>query len=820
MATKTINKTKDDLAKELRSTKSKLTRMTGKFDKLEADFLKLKEQADANKAKLKKMAEELYEAREKLNVTRGNYEQYKKLYESHELKSQLNTKRSEMVEKDLTMTKSQLALRVEYFEKHPIRAMGKQATFNLLRFIRRTLPLPEAWKLRMARKMTGVAIRLGRPADGAGATALDMSTSANNEIDFEFMPTEKPVISVIVPVYNEISQTIACLKSISQQHVSVDYEVILADDTSPDPFYTILKTVPGLIYNRNPKNLGFLNNCNANAKLARGDYLVFLNNDTLVNPGWLERLYRTFTEHGDVGIAGSKLIFPDGKLQEAGGIIWEDGSGWNWGRGQNPDHPRYNYVRDVDYVSGASLMITRDLWEEIGGFNTELEKAYYEDTDICFKVRSMRKRVVYQPASEVIHIEGLSSGTDVTSGAKKYQEINRGTFRRIWADALGTHLPNATTPEVASDRMAKSHILYIDAVTPEPDKDSGSVDAYYSMKILIGQGHRVHFVPGSNFAHWGEATESLERMGVECIYAPFYTNMNAFLEERGDMFDTVVLARAESCEHYLDIIRKKCPSAKIVFNTVDLHFLRMSREAEISGKAADRKAAEKMQEQELGYIAKSDKIIVISRAERALLSAEHKISLKKIHTIPLIRNESERMGGYEGRQDIAFIGGYKHPPNIDAVHWLVKKVWPAISKAVPDAKLRICGSHMPKEFYEYASDSIIIEGFIPDLEAFLAGLTLTIAPLRFGAGLKGKVASSIGAGVPCVGTDIAFEGMAEKGLKAIKFEANNPETFAKHCASLYLNADKWEKASLSGVTYHNENYAYQNVATLFEKLLK
>ena len=812
--------TKEELSKALKSTKSSLTREKNKYKKLAAEFAKLEERLSEQDKKIHKMGEDLYDARENLKTRTTDFEQYKTMLESYELKDQLNSKRSKMLEKDLTMTNSQLSQFAKDFETKPLRTGLKRTTFNTLRFVRHKAPLPETMKLRMARKMTGMAIRLGRPVDGSGTPTMDMSTAANNEIDFEFLPTEKPVISIIVPVYNEISQTIACLKSISQQHVSVDYEVILADDTSPDPFHTILKTISGLRYHRNPENLGFLNNCNANAKHARGDYLIFLNNDTLVSSGWMERLYRTFTEHGDVGIAGSKLIFPNGNLQEAGGIIWEDASGWNWGRNQNPDHPRYNYVRDVDYVSGASLMIPTELWKEIGGFNTDLEKAYYEDTDICFKVRSMRKRVVYQPSSEVIHIEGLSSGTDVTSGAKKYQEVNRGTFRKIWADALGTHLANGTTPEVASDRMAKAHILYIDAVTPEPDKDSGSVDAFYTMKILQGQGYRVHFVPGSNFAHWGEATESLERMGVECIYAPFYTNMNAFLEERGDMFKYVVLSRAESCEHYLDMIRKKCPSAKIIYNTVDLHFLRMGREAEISGKAADKKAAAKMQKEELSYIEKSDRIIVISQAERELLSKEHKVKSSKIHTIPLIRNESHRVGGFEGRKDIAFIGGYKHPPNVDAVHWLVKDVWPAIQKAVPDATLRICGSHMPKEFYEYASDSISIDGFIPDLEEFLAGLTLTIAPLRFGAGLKGKVASSIGAGVPCVGTDIAFEGMAEKGLKAIKFEANTPEAFAKHCAALYLEEKKWEKASVAGVDYHNNNYAYHNISPMFEKLLK
>ena len=818
MSRKTTN---DELQKDLKAAKSKVTRVSNKLKKLEAETQGLKDVVSAKDAKLREMAAELYEAREKLGIVTTENAQHRKMSESHELKNQLNSKRTEMVEKDLIISNSQLVQKVEYFEKHPVKATTKRAAYNTLRFIRHAMPLPELMKLRMARKMTGVAVRLSHTKDNdRPVAAIDGSPKIDSNIKFSFMETEKPIISVIVPVYNEISQTIACLKSISQQHVSVDYEVILADDTSPDPFHTILKTIPGLRYNRNPENLGFLNNCNANAKLARGEYLIFLNNDTLVNPGWMERLYRTFLEHGDIGIAGSKLIFPDGSLQEAGGIIWEDGSGWNWGRGQNPEHPKYNYVRDVDYVSGASLMIPKELWEEIGGFNTELEKAYYEDTDICFKVRSMRKRVVYQPASSVIHIEGLSSGTDVTSGAKKYQEVNRGTFRRIWADALGTHLANGTTPEIASDRMAQSHILYVDAVTPEPDKDSGSVDAFYTMKILGSKGHRVHFVPGSNFAHWGEATENLERMGVECIYAPFYTNMNALLDERGDMFQYVVLSRAESCEHYLDIIRKKCPSAKIIYNTVDLHFLRMMREAEISKKPADKKAALGMKTKELAYISKVDKVIVISEHERELLAKEHKVPSAKMQTIPLIRNEASRQGGYEKRQDIAFIGGYKHPPNVDAVRWMMKDVWPAITKKLPNARLRICGSHMPKEFYEFASDTILIDGFIPDLEEYLAGLKLTIAPLRFGAGLKGKVASSIGAGVPCIGTDIAFEGMAEKSLNKIKFAANTPAEFAKLCQSLYSNAEKWEDASINGVVYHNENYAYQNVAPLFEKLLK
>jgi len=240
------------------------------------------------------------------------------------------------------------------------------------------------------------------------SVAAQIDMPADQTIDFAFMETDTPVISIIVPVYNEISQTIACLRSIYQQKVSVPYEVILAD-----------------------------------------------NNDTLVKPGWMQRLYDTFYEHGNIGIAGSKLVFPTGELQEAGGIVWEDGTGWNWGRAQNADHSLYNFVRDVDYISGASLMIPTALWKQVGGFSEDYEKAYYEDTDLCFQIRELGYRVVYQPASELVHIEGLSSGTDLGSGVKKYQIINQEIFIKKWAKALSTHLPNATTPFLASDRSVK-----------------------------------------------------------------------------------------------------------------------------------------------------------------------------------------------------------------------------------------------------------------------------------------------------------------------------------------------------------------------------
>ena len=291
-------------------------------------------------------------------------------------------------------------------------------------------------------------------------------------------------------------------------------------------------------------------------------------------------------------------------------------------------------------------MIKTDLFREIGGFYTKLEKAYYEDTDCCFRVRDKGYRVLYQPHSVVTHIEGLSSGTDVTSGMKKYQAVNQGIFRETWQHVLQDHLPNAQTPEIASDRKVKGHILYVDATTPTPDQDSGSLDAINAMGILIELGYRVHFIPGTNFAFMGERTKRLQAMGVECIYHPFYSNMTSFLQERGDAFDYIILSRAEINELFLTQVKKSCPRAKIIYNTVDLHFLRQQREAQLSSNEADHEAADMMRLRELSYMQASDATIILSEHERDVLADIDGLH-GKLYTIPLIRQEATRLARYD-----------------------------------------------------------------------------------------------------------------------------------------------------------------------------
>lgn len=265
----------------------------------------------------------------------------------------------------------------------------------------------------------------------------------------------KPEVSIIIPVFNQFDYTYNCIRQVKRHSGCVSYEIIIADDCSTDLTKDIEEIIGGLKVIHNDRNLRFLKNCNNAAKEAVGELILFLNNDTQVQDNWLEPLV-DIMEDRNVGMTGSKLVYSNGALQEAGGIIWRDASGCNYGNRRNPDAPEYNYVREVDYISGASIMIRRSLWEEIGGFDESFAPAYYEDVDLAFEVRRRGFSVVYQPLSVVVHFEGVSNGTDLSSGQKSYQVANQKKFYRKWKDELRkNHFLPGENLRLASDRLSR-----------------------------------------------------------------------------------------------------------------------------------------------------------------------------------------------------------------------------------------------------------------------------------------------------------------------------------------------------------------------------
>ncbi|MYI07586.1 MAG: glycosyltransferase, partial [Gemmatimonadetes bacterium] len=295
----------------------------------------------------------------------------------------------------------------------------------------------------------------------------------------ELQCPESPEVSIVIPVYGNCHLSLHCLKSLAAITDERPFEVIVVDDASPDESGDVLPAILGVRYLRNENNLGFLRSCNRGAAEARGRFLLLLNNDTLVQDGAIDALAATFDLYTDAGLVGAKLFFNDGSLQEAGGIVFSDGSALNYGRDDDPRKPEYNYVRDTDYCSGAAIMLPLALWRELGGFDEYYVRAYYEDTDLAFRVREAGYRVLYQPFAKIIHSEGATSGTDLSQGEKRYQAENRHRFLKRWRKTLeAKHLPPDSPIDLARNRSAKSHALILDWAIPMPNHDSASVDTF------------------------------------------------------------------------------------------------------------------------------------------------------------------------------------------------------------------------------------------------------------------------------------------------------------------------------------------------------
>ncbi len=648
-------------------------------------------------------------------------------------------------------------------------------------------------------------------------TVLDVPASAPFS-PFSLPCPETPTVSVVIPVYNHLDHSLTCLRSIAAHPSRISAEIIVVDDCSSDETAETLPQIEGLRYQRNPENLGFIGACNAGAAAARGEYLVFLNNDTAVQPGWLDALIDTFETQDRVGLVGAKLIYPDGRLQEAGGIVFNDASGWNYGRFGDPAAPEYNYLREVDYCSGAAIAIRTELFNAFGGFDRHYAPAYYEDTDLAMKVWAHGLRVLYQPRSAVVHFEGVSSGTDTSTGVKAYQVVNQQKFLERWGDRLQQHPAPGTPIEIARQHRDTRRVLIIDATTPTPDQDSGSLRMVNLMRVLRAEGVAVSFF-ADNRAFVERYTPELQQLGVEVLWHPFLSDVPGWFAEHGRHFDLVVLSRHYIAIQYVDLVRLHAPQAQLVFDTVDLHYLREQREAELADRDDLRRQAAQTREKELDLIRRSDITLVVSPVEQTLLASEAPYS-----RVDILSNVHEVFGcrkPFEQRHDIVFMGGYQHTPNVDAVMWFADEVLPLIRAEAPEITFHVVGSKAPDEVRALGErPGIMFQGFVPDIEPFMDNCRLAVAPLRYGAGVKGKVNMSMSYGQPVVATPIAIEGMhAEPGQDVLV--AETPEDFAAAVLRAYRDPELWLQLSAGGLANVERHFGFESarqaVRGLFER---
>jgi len=658
----------------------------------------------------------------------------------------------------------------------------------------RSLPSYRIWETQR-RLLASLAVPSGVPGYGAFAGPLPETLG---------LPvSERPVVSVVIPVHGQIGFTRRCLASIARHPPVLPFEVIVIDDQSPDDSAEVLRGVDGLRLLHNGANLGFIRSCNRAAAEARGEFLCFLNNDTEVTAGWLDELHGSFARFPAAGIAGSKLVYPDGTLQEAGCILWRDASVLNYGRGGDPADPRFNYARAVDYCSGASLMIPSELFRRLGGFDEAYAPAYAEDADLALKVRAEGLEVIYQPLSVVVHHEGVTSGTDTATGVKRYQRENLQKLRERWHAALADRPPPGTELARAADRGISGRVLVLDHCTPTPDRDAGSLVTLNLMLLLRQAGLQVSFAPEDNFLFLPDYTPAMQRAGIETLYAPYVRSVREHLAQHGERYDLVLVIRPGVAERHLRELRRRCPRARILYLAADLHFLRLQRECELAGEAATGDAAAEMQRKELAIMRAVDAVIVHSLAERELLATEH--GVEPVHVFRWAMPVPGTASGFAARRDIAFVGGYRHGPNVDAVQYFVDAVFPLLRARLPGVRFLAIGSDPPQALRDLASESVVVTGYVEDLAPLLDGVRVAVAPLRFGAGIKGKIATTLGAGLPCVASSIAVEGMGLADGDEV-LVADDPADFAERVAALYGDEALWERLSGNGLAFARRNF--------------
>lgn len=585
----------------------------------------------------------------------------------------------------------------------------------------------------------------------------------------------------------------------------------------PDYYQTM---IPNLKVIRSEFNRGYGGGYNFAAEFAGGDKIALVSTDIIVTPGWLDELHRVMSQFDNVLIAGPKYLSLDGRLLEAGSVLFNDGTPWATGRGGDSQSPFLNFVRDADYVSTACVLVDKEFFISTGGFDPRYGAGYFEDTDLCTRAHSIGGRVLYTPFACIFHEESSSFGSEKSA----LIETNHKLFREKWLDYLrSNYADQSLSPLKATIYRTPTSVLVIDKVLPWHDRASGAKRTMEIIKLLKKIECHVTFVAidGRGQARY---IEELEKIGVEVFVtdgpAMSKPELGAIPWEqlflhRG--YDAVWLTFWDVAAHYLNRLRAISPHAKFIVDTVDLEYVRLASQSVVTGEAFHKERGLA----EISIYRAADTVVTVSEQERQML-LQAGIS-KPIEVIPNIHAVSENRDPDRTYQstDLLFVGNFNHPPNRDAVLWFTSNIFPAIHKEL-GVRLLVAGYNMPDEVERILAgvQGVTLLGWISDLAPVYEGVLAAIAPLRYGAGIKGKITEAMSLGVPVIATPKAVEGMealVDRG--PVMIAGDDPKAWIQVINKM-MDRSFWNAAAQKALEACDDFYGPKVAAEVLSRILR
>jgi glycosyltransferase involved in cell wall biosynthesis len=487
------------------------------------------------------------------------------------------------------------------------------------------------------------------------------------------------------------------------------------------------------------------------------------------------------------------VLFPDGRLQEAGSILWSDGSTSPVGRGAAGLVPEYDYVRDVDYCSACSLLVRARTWDAVGGMDEEYFPAYYEDCDLCIKIRRRGQRVLYTPRSRVRHHEGSSTDNHFRDFLMRR---NRVRLRERWGPELAdreppsAHVRRAVARAIRRARPHLRRLLVIDDRVPEPSLGSG-FGRMIEVIRAVADDHATSFWCSADPV---PSSDTLRDFGVRAVHGA----LDDHLSVPDELYDAVLISRPHNFARYGDLVRQHQPHAAIVYDAEALYHRRLERQLALGRDEPSVRAlaAEwgRLRDLEERIRSRVQGIVTVTAREAAFFAAcEGTCPVTTI--LPELPWTKITRRPYDARADVVFVAAWlagPDSPNADGLRWFARSVWPGVLAAVPWARLRVTGDAPAQIREELADPSVEFCGLIPDLYDLYDTARMAILPLRYGAGLSIKGLEAIKFGVPLVTTTLGSAGL--DGLApGATWTADDASAFARGVISLLTDRSEWSR---------------------------